>query len=123
MTLAASDDHDAQLRLAANLGDFWFLRSHFVEGRAHLEAALARAVAPTPQRAEGMKFLGALAFGQSDFAAAETWLRQSEALARSLNLPACSGRRSFCAGRWPSSRATMIGPLRSGSRPSPWRAN
>ena len=40
-------------------GDFWFRRSHFVEGRAHLEAALAHAVAPTPQRAEALKWLGA----------------------------------------------------------------
>jgi tetratricopeptide (TPR) repeat protein len=96
--LAASDDGDAHLRLAINLGDFWFRRSHFVEGRAHLEAALARTVAPTPQRAEGMKWLAALAFGQSDFAAAETWLRQSEALARSLNIPAVLGQALFFRG-------------------------
>jgi predicted ATPase/transcriptional regulator with XRE-family HTH domain len=96
--LAATDDHDAHLRLAANLGDFWFLRSHFVEGRAYLEVALARALTPTPQRAEGMKFLGALAFGQSDFTAAETWLRQSEALARSLNIPAMLGQALFLRG-------------------------
>jgi predicted ATPase/DNA-binding XRE family transcriptional regulator len=86
-SLAASDDHDAYLRLAANLGEFWFRRSHFVEGRAHLEAALGRAVAPTPRRAEAMKWLAAMAFGQSDLAAAEMWLRQSEALARTLNVP------------------------------------
>jgi predicted ATPase/DNA-binding XRE family transcriptional regulator len=97
-TLAASGDHDAHLRLAANLGDFWFRRSHFIEGRAHLESALARAVAPTPDRAEGMKFLGLLAFGQSDFAAAEIWLRQSEALARALSIPAVLGQALFARG-------------------------
>ena len=96
--LAASDDHEAHLRLATNLGDFWFRRSHFVEGRSHLEPVLDRAVAPTPQRAEGMKLLGALAFGQSDFAAAETWLRQSEALARALNIPAVLGQALFLRG-------------------------
>ena len=96
--LAASDDHETYLRMAANLGDFWFRRSHFGEGRAHLEAALARALPPTPQRAEAMRFLGTLAFAQSDFAAAETWLRQSEALARSLNSPAVLGRALFVRG-------------------------
>jgi tetratricopeptide (TPR) repeat protein len=36
--------------------------------------------------------------GQSDFAAAETWLRQSEALARSLDIPAMLGQVLFLRG-------------------------
>jgi predicted ATPase len=86
-TLATSDDHDTHLRLAAALGDFWFLRGHLTDGRSHLERALARAEAPSPSRAEALRGLGVLAYAQSDFAAAETWLRQSEALAEALNVP------------------------------------
>jgi predicted ATPase/transcriptional regulator with XRE-family HTH domain len=96
--LAASDDHEAHLSLATNLGNFWFWRSHFVEGRENLEAALASADAPTPQRAEAMKWLAAFAFGQSDLVAAESWLRQSEALARTLNAPAALYEALFWRG-------------------------
>jgi len=96
--LAASADHEAHLCLAVNLGEFWFWRSHFVEGRAHLEAALARVDAPTPQRAEAMKWLAALDFGQSDLVAAESQLRQSEALARTLNAPAVLYQALFWRG-------------------------
>ena len=96
--LAASGDHDAHLRLATNLGDFWFRRSHFVEGRAHLEPPLARVHAPTPQRAVAMKCLGALAFGQGDLVAAESWLQQSEVLARALNAPAVLYEALFLRG-------------------------
>jgi predicted ATPase len=85
---AASADHERYLRLAANLEFFWFLRAHFAEGRAHLERALARAVALTPQRAEALMGLGRVIISQGDLAAGERWLRQSEALARSLNTPA-----------------------------------
>ncbi len=84
-TLAASDD-EAHLQLAANLGLFWFLRAHFVEGRAHLEHALAGTVSLTPQRAEALLGIGRIAECQGDLEVAETWLRQSEELARALKV-------------------------------------
>jgi len=86
-TLAASDDHDAYLRLTVSLENFWWMRSHLAEGRRHLERALSRATAPTPYRAEALTGIGRIVTSQGDFAAGEMWLRQSEALARSLNLP------------------------------------
>jgi tetratricopeptide (TPR) repeat protein len=86
-TLAASDDHVAHLRLAAMLGDFWFLRGHLAEGRARLERVLARAGTPSPDLAEALRGLGALAGAQGDLDAAEVWLQQSDALARVLNEP------------------------------------
>jgi non-specific serine/threonine protein kinase len=96
--LAASGDHDMHLRLAANLGLYWFLHGHFAEGRAHLQRALARTLAPTPQRAEAQLGIGRIATRQGDSAAAETWLRESEALARSLNVPALLWQALFQRG-------------------------
>lgn len=97
-TLAASDDRAAHLRLAAMLGDFWWMHSHLAEGRAHLERALARTDARSSDRAEALKSLGALASAQGDCAAAESWLRHGEALARSLNLPAVLWQALFERG-------------------------
>jgi predicted ATPase/DNA-binding XRE family transcriptional regulator len=85
--LATSDDHDAHLRLAANLGVFWWMRGHLSEGRLHLERALSHTPAPTPHRAEAFIGIGRIVTSQGDVAAGETWLRQGEALARSLNIP------------------------------------
>ena len=86
-TFAAGDDPESHLWLAANLGLFWFLHGYFAEGRAQLDRALARAVAPTPHWAEALLGIGRVAACQDDFIAAETWLRQSEDLARALDLP------------------------------------
>ena len=96
--LAASGDHERHLRLAANLGLFWFLHGHLAEGRAHLERALAYAVAPTPLRAEALTGIGRIAASQGDLAAAETWLRQSEELARALDVPAVLWQAQFQRG-------------------------
>ena len=86
-TLAARQDSEGHLRLAADLGLFWFLRGHLAEGRAHLERALSGAVEPTAQRAEALLGIGRIATSQGDLEAGEAWLRESEALARSLNNP------------------------------------
>lgn len=84
-TLARDDDVDAHLRFVANLGDYWYRRMYLAEGRAHLEAALARATQPSLPQAEAMLWGGVLAFGQDDLPAAERWLGRCEALARTLN--------------------------------------
>jgi tetratricopeptide (TPR) repeat protein len=97
-TLAAGDDPEAQLRLAASLGLFWFLHAHFAEGRTQLERALSRGVAPTPHRAEALLGLGRIATSQGDLAIAESWLRQGEALARSLDVPAVLWQALFQRG-------------------------
>jgi predicted ATPase len=87
-TLAADDDGDAHLHFVANLGDYWFRRSHFAEGRARLESALARGSASSLPRAEAMLWMGAQAIGLADFDTADVWLQQCESLARSLDAPA-----------------------------------
>jgi predicted ATPase/class 3 adenylate cyclase len=98
-TLATSGDHEAHLRLAANLGLFWFLHAHFAEGRAQLERALARAVSPSSERAEALLGIGRIAGCQSDWVAAESWLRQSEELARGLDVPVVLWQALFERGR------------------------
>ncbi|MBA2557219.1 MAG: helix-turn-helix domain-containing protein, partial [Chloroflexi bacterium] len=98
-TLAARDDHDAYLRLAANLGFFWWMRAHLAEGRLHLERALSLAPAPTPHRAEALTGIGRIVTSQGELAAGEMWLRQSEALSRSLNLPALLWQALFELGQ------------------------
>ena len=97
-TLEANDDVERYLRLTANLGLFWFLHAHFAEGRAFLERALSRAVAPTPDRAEALTGLGRIVTCQGDLTAGEKWLRQSEALARSLDVPAVLWQALFQRG-------------------------
>jgi predicted ATPase len=56
------------LRLSAALWRFWWLRSHFAEGRAHLRTflALAGTAAPAALRAKALHALGELAFRQGD---------------------------------------------------------
>jgi predicted ATPase/DNA-binding XRE family transcriptional regulator len=97
-TFAVGEDLETQLRLAANLGLFWFLHGHFAEGRGHLDHALARAIAPTPARAEALLGIGRIATCQDDFAAAEKWLRQSEELARELDVSAVLWQALFQRG-------------------------
>jgi predicted ATPase len=132
-TLAAYDDDDRYLRLAADLGLFWFLHAHFAEGRAYLERALSRAASPTPHHAEALLGIGRLAELQGDFGAAETWLLQSVRPRRGccrVNswrgrsvFPQCSGRRCSSAGSWLTGRVTPSRPLRCMSQPSRSRAN
>jgi non-specific serine/threonine protein kinase len=94
-TLGANDEHETLLRLAANLGQFWWMRAHLAEGRAHLERALSRATAPTPHRAEALLGIGRIVTSQGDLVAGEAWLRESEALARSLDAPALRWQALF----------------------------
>ena len=98
-TLAGRNDDETHLRLAANLGYFWFIRADITDGRTHLERALARADVPTLDRADALKCLGELASAQGDFAAAETSLRQSEELARELDAPEILWEALFLRGR------------------------
>jgi predicted ATPase len=81
------------LRLAAALAPFWWLRGHLHEGRAWLDAALARAdAAPVPVRAAALGWAGRLAVEQGDHAAAVALLEQSLALYRGLGDAASTAR-------------------------------
>jgi tetratricopeptide (TPR) repeat protein len=96
--LAAGDDPERHLHLAADLGFFWFVHTHLAEGRAQLECALSRSTTPSLHRAGALKDLGALALAQGDLAAAEARLQQSEGLARALDAPELLWEALFLRG-------------------------
>jgi len=115
----AADDIDAALRIAGSLAWFWFLHSHFDEGRQWLERLLAR-------RSEGIEALrarvliaaGQFAWEQSNDAQAERWLGEALDIARrigSRTLQAWAG--SYLAllavmeGRWDDGRRHAGGAL------------
>jgi predicted ATPase/DNA-binding winged helix-turn-helix (wHTH) protein len=76
--LFAHRDLDWGLRLSMALFPFWDVREHLTEGRARLETILRLAGSEyATDRARICIFLGALATAQSDFAAAEDFIKQS----------------------------------------------
>ncbi len=84
----ARRDEETAVRLAGALWWFWWVHSHFAEGRRWLEAALALGAAPTAARAKALAGAGWLALQQADIARAESLLEESLALARRLADPA-----------------------------------
>jgi tetratricopeptide (TPR) repeat protein len=88
--LAWSDGREAAgtLRLAGALGEFWYDRGYWDEGREWLERALAAAPAaePTVERARALAAAGRLTIydtsRRADYAAARSWLEESVALYR-----------------------------------------
>ena len=75
---AATDADEAQVCLAAMLGQFWFLRSLNSVGRASLERAVARPTTTPAVEAVALANLGQLAIFQGDFAAATPTLARAE---------------------------------------------
>jgi non-specific serine/threonine protein kinase len=78
---AATEADASQVRLAAALGQFWFLRSLHSVGRACLERAVARPTTVPAVAAVALANLGQLAIFQGDFAAATPTLRRAAACA------------------------------------------
>ena len=74
------------LRLGAALSQFWLRRGHLAEGRAQLQALLARpgAEASTLERAEVLSAAAVLAEAQSDFPAAQAAGEEALALWQGL---------------------------------------
>jgi len=72
------------LRLAAALWRFWWLRSHFTEGRAQLQTfiSLAGDSAPAAVRSKALRGLGELAFRQGDPMGARPLLEAALAISR-----------------------------------------
>jgi predicted ATPase/transcriptional regulator with XRE-family HTH domain len=71
-------------RLTNALAWFWFLHCHAVEGLPHCVQALSREPGATPGRARALHSAGMLAYACGDYANAERWLQEGEALARAL---------------------------------------
>jgi predicted ATPase/class 3 adenylate cyclase/Tfp pilus assembly protein PilF len=66
-SLGQGEDAELTLRMAAALGEFWYLRGHFGEGLRWLEEALAKSSpAPTAARARALYRVSWLAFLQGD---------------------------------------------------------
>jgi predicted ATPase/class 3 adenylate cyclase len=70
--LGQGGDADLALRMGAALGDFWYLRGYFGEGRRWLEEALAKSSrAPTAARARALQRVSWLTYLQGDLDRAE----------------------------------------------------
>ncbi|MBK7971848.1 MAG: tetratricopeptide repeat protein [Deltaproteobacteria bacterium] len=82
-SLKRLEDPEPALRLCTALGPFWYLRTHWTEGRRALEAALAAGTAVDPNwRAEALHWAGILAEEQGDFERARELLDESLSLRR-----------------------------------------
>ncbi|MCB9139931.1 MAG: XRE family transcriptional regulator [Caldilineaceae bacterium] len=68
---------EAAMRLAGDLGDFWYVRGYNSEGRAWLAQVLQRSVGGE-RRAYALLAAGRLAMAQSDYAEAHAFLDEAE---------------------------------------------
>ena len=84
--LQESQQGELELRLAAALGRFWYVRGHLSEGRRRLEEALANAgAAAAPElRAKALRTASAIAVIQGEYASARVLAEHGLALYRVL---------------------------------------
>jgi predicted ATPase/class 3 adenylate cyclase len=76
---------DAGLRLAGALGNFWFVRGYWSEGRRRLERALAECADASPEtRATGLYWAGGLALGLGDYEVARERFEEALQLRREI---------------------------------------
>ncbi|MDB5076169.1 MAG: transcriptional regulator, LuxR family, partial [Chloroflexi bacterium] len=78
-----------ELRLAAALGRFWYLRGYLSEGQGRLEEALQRAGAAVSEedarlRGKALRAAGVLASDQGDYLRAVAWYEEGLALLRAI---------------------------------------
>ncbi len=84
--LTQSDNAEWGMRLGSALFRFWETREHFAEGRDRLARLLRlpSAAARSKERAQTLFAAGVLAGNQGDYASAQGWLEESQAIAREL---------------------------------------
>jgi predicted ATPase/class 3 adenylate cyclase len=82
--LEAAGAHDLQLRLAGALWRFWYQKSHLVEARRRLEAALVLDDRPTPARAKALHGAAVAALNLGDFGASRRHAEEALELERTL---------------------------------------
>ena len=75
---------EAHLKLAGALAWFWQARSHYVEGREHLAAALARPTSDSNERARALWGMGLVVGWQGDAARSLQYMREAVDMWRSL---------------------------------------
>src|SRR5215203_2705100 len=88
------------LRLGGALGEFWYVRGHYGEGRRWLEAALlAQGDTPSaPARAKALFQAGYIASGQGDYKSSVSFGEESLALYRRLGDRASSATALYTLG-------------------------
>jgi len=87
------------LRLGGALGEFWYVRGHYGEGRRWLEAALAQGDTPSASaRAKALFQAGYIASGQGDYESSMTFGEESLALYRRLGDRASSATALYTLG-------------------------
>ena len=77
-------DDAGYCRLATALSLFWFTHTHAAEGLTRLRRVLARETGETVERARALVAAGGLGYAAGDYASAQRWLLDGEALAESL---------------------------------------
>jgi non-specific serine/threonine protein kinase len=81
----AEENAEKGLRLAGALMRFWFIHSHFSEGRGWLEGMLTEGSgAPASVRAKALNAAGGLAWGQADYERTKALCEESLALFRAV---------------------------------------
>lgn len=99
-------DRNAALRLCAILGNFWYIRCYFSEGRQWLNATLvlSRQSLPTLSKAERLLFIDllqhgvVLAWSQSDYGVARLLQEESLWLSQTLGNQVRIGRARYMSG-------------------------
>ena len=87
-SLGQGQDSELALRIGAALGEFWYLRGYWSEGRRWLEEALAKSSpAPTAARARALQRVSWLTYLQGDLDRAKEASEEGLGLARSGAVP------------------------------------
>jgi predicted ATPase len=89
LSFARDADPERYLEMVGALAYFWWGRSHMIEGREYLEAALAMTPASParPSRARALQGLAMIAANQGDAAVARTAMEEGLAMWRELGDP------------------------------------
>ncbi len=91
--LRDSGDASSELRLAAALGRFWYIRGYVTEGLAHLQGAASRARAGDEATlAKALRTASALALIQGDYPVARVLVERALVLCRALGDAPGAGR-------------------------------
>jgi predicted ATPase/class 3 adenylate cyclase len=103
------DDAELGMRLGYALWRFWHQRGHLREGRQWFERLLALPTAAPRSAARGKGLTGAagVAYWQNDYAAAESWYEEAEAIYRELGDPAALADALYNVGTMAAIRGDM----------------